>query len=145
MQSTRNAFWHVLNSSTPSCRRLNQKLSLQTKTEHAELEELREMKDDVVRKERAQATIITNQARRLEELDQLYKVRLVCPGKTTLMLAKAVCIGRLPPKLPLSMHSARAACLDYFVPAPGSPAAGILCAAALGPVTRLQPKQLTPV
>jgi hypothetical protein len=40
----------------------------------AELEELRELKQDVERRERAQATVIENQARRLEELDTLYKV-----------------------------------------------------------------------
>lgn len=33
------------------------------------------MKADVERRERAQATIIDNQAKRLEELDNLYKVR----------------------------------------------------------------------
>ena len=32
------------------------------------------MKEDVVRRERAQAAIIDNQAKRLEELDALYKV-----------------------------------------------------------------------
>ena len=54
---------------------------VQIKAEHVELEELREMKDDVVRRERAQAAIIDNQARRLEELDVLYKVgcHLSCP------------------------------------------------------------------
>ena len=46
----------------------------QIKAEHTELEELREMKEDIVRRERAQAVIIDNQAKRLEELDLLYKV-----------------------------------------------------------------------
>ena len=32
------------------------------------------MKEDIVRRERAQAAIIDNQAKRLEELDALYKV-----------------------------------------------------------------------
>ncbi len=41
----------------------------------AELEELREMKEDVERRERAQATVIENQAKRLDELETLYKVR----------------------------------------------------------------------
>jgi hypothetical protein len=40
----------------------------------AELEELREMKEDVERRERAQAAVIENQAKRLEELETLYKV-----------------------------------------------------------------------
>ena len=39
-----------------------------------ELEELRELKGDVERRERAQALIIDNQAKRLDELDTLYKV-----------------------------------------------------------------------
>jgi hypothetical protein len=39
----------------------------------AELEELREMKADVERKERQQAAIILEQGRRLEELDKLYR------------------------------------------------------------------------
>ncbi|KAK9831534.1 hypothetical protein WJX81_006588 [Elliptochloris bilobata] len=39
----------------------------------AELEELREMKEDVERRERAQAAVIENQAKRLEELETLYK------------------------------------------------------------------------
>lgn len=39
-----------------------------------ELEELRELKQDVERRERAQAAVIENQAKRLEELDKLYKV-----------------------------------------------------------------------
>ncbi|KAK9917170.1 hypothetical protein WJX75_001536 [Coccomyxa subellipsoidea] len=38
-----------------------------------ELEELREMKEDVERRERAQATVIENQAKRLDELETLYK------------------------------------------------------------------------
>jgi hypothetical protein len=46
----------------------------QVATGMAELEELRELKQDVERRERAQATVIENQARRLEELDTLYKV-----------------------------------------------------------------------
>ena len=41
----------------------------------AELEELREMKEDVERRERAQAAVIENQAKRLEELETLYKAR----------------------------------------------------------------------
>ena len=38
-----------------------------------ELEELRELKEDVERKEKAQAELIANQAKRLEELEKLYK------------------------------------------------------------------------
>ena len=49
-------------------------LAMQVKAEHTELEELREMKEDIVRRERAQAAIIDNQAKRLDELDSLYKV-----------------------------------------------------------------------
>ena len=43
-----------------------------------ELEELREMKEDVERRERAQATVIENQAKRLDELETLYKVCALC-------------------------------------------------------------------
>ena len=39
-----------------------------------ELEELRELKEDVARRERAQALVIENQAKRLDELETLYKV-----------------------------------------------------------------------
>ena len=49
--------------------------SLQVETAGQELEELREMKEDVERRERAQATVIENQAKRLDELETLYKVR----------------------------------------------------------------------
>ena len=38
-----------------------------------ELEELRELKEDVERKEKAQAELIANQAKRLDELEKLYK------------------------------------------------------------------------
>ncbi|KAF8058864.1 KIN14I [Scenedesmus sp. PABB004] len=47
------------------------------RAEAAELEELRELKRDVERKERQQAAIIENQARRLEELDRLYREEVV--------------------------------------------------------------------
>jgi hypothetical protein len=40
----------------------------------AELEELRELKEDVERRERAQAAVIEHQAKRLDELETLYKV-----------------------------------------------------------------------
>ena len=49
-------------------------LILQLRDESTELEELREMKADIARREKAQATVIDNQARRLEELETLYKV-----------------------------------------------------------------------
>uniref|UniRef100_A0A7S0Y9G8 Kinesin motor domain-containing protein n=1 Tax=Polytomella parva TaxID=51329 RepID=A0A7S0Y9G8_9CHLO len=45
----------------------------QMKNDQEELEELREMKADIERKEKQQAVIIENQARRLEELEKLYK------------------------------------------------------------------------
>jgi len=48
--------------------------SLQVENASQELEELREMKEDVERRERAQATVIENQAKRLDELETLYKV-----------------------------------------------------------------------
>lgn len=49
---------------------------LQLKDEATELEELREMKADIERRERAQALVIENQAKRLEELETLYRVRI---------------------------------------------------------------------
>ena len=54
---------------------LSASLLLQFKDEAMELEELREMKSDIERRERAQATVIENQAKRLEELETLYKVK----------------------------------------------------------------------
>ena len=47
---------------------------MQVESASQELEELREMKEDVERRERAQATVIENQAKRLDELETLYKV-----------------------------------------------------------------------
>lgn len=47
---------------------------LQFKDEAIELEELREMKADIERRDKAQATVIENQAKRLDELEVLYKV-----------------------------------------------------------------------
>ena len=47
---------------------------MQLKDDSVELEELREMKADIQRREKAQATVIENQAKRLEELETLYKV-----------------------------------------------------------------------
>ena len=49
-------------------------LHMQVESASQELEELREMKEDVERRERAQATVIENQAKRLDELETLYKV-----------------------------------------------------------------------
>lgn len=43
------------------------------KADQEELEELREMKEDIERKEKQQAMIIENQAKRLDELEKLYK------------------------------------------------------------------------
>ncbi|KXZ52314.1 hypothetical protein GPECTOR_10g946 [Gonium pectorale] len=45
----------------------------QTRADTVELEELRELKADIERKEKQQAAIIDQQARRLEELEKLYK------------------------------------------------------------------------
>jgi hypothetical protein len=45
----------------------------QVRGDAAELEELRELRSDVERREKAQAGVIENQARRLEELEKLYK------------------------------------------------------------------------
>ena len=47
---------------------------MQISTESVELEELREMKADVERREKAQAAVLERQAKRLEELETLYKV-----------------------------------------------------------------------
>lgn len=49
--------------------------SVQLKDEALELEELREMKADIERREKTQATVIENQAKRLDELEVLYKVK----------------------------------------------------------------------
>ena len=60
---------------TSSLPKLMHRLSfLQYKDEAAELEDLRELKSDIERRERAQATVIENQAKRLDELEVLYKV-----------------------------------------------------------------------
>uniref|UniRef100_A0A061QQX7 Kinesin-like calmodulin binding protein n=1 Tax=Tetraselmis sp. GSL018 TaxID=582737 RepID=A0A061QQX7_9CHLO len=45
----------------------------QGKVDREELEELREMKEDIERKERQQAQMIEDQAKRLQELESLYK------------------------------------------------------------------------
>ena len=47
---------------------------LQLKYEAQELDELREMKADIERRDKAQALLIENQAKRLDELETLYKV-----------------------------------------------------------------------
>ncbi|KAI3437601.1 hypothetical protein D9Q98_000054 [Chlorella vulgaris] len=44
-----------------------------TKNQRKELDDLREMKEDVERREKAQAEVIAQQAKRLEELDSLYR------------------------------------------------------------------------
>lgn len=49
---------------------------VQISTESAELEELREMKSDVERREKAQAAVLERQAKRLDELETLYKVSM---------------------------------------------------------------------
>ena len=43
------------------------------KVDMAELEELRDFRSDIARKEKAHAELIANQAKRLEELESLYK------------------------------------------------------------------------
>ncbi len=47
---------------------------MQLKYEATELDELREMKADIERRDKAQALLIENQAKRLDELETLYKV-----------------------------------------------------------------------
>lgn len=54
---------------------------LQLRDEANELDELREMKADIERRERAQATVIENQAKRLDELETLYKVGMSVLGQ----------------------------------------------------------------
>lgn len=49
---------------------------MQISNESVELEELRDMKADVERREKAQAAVLERQAKRLEELETLYKVML---------------------------------------------------------------------
>lgn len=46
---------------------------VQVKGDSTELDELRELRDDVERRERAQAVVIESQAKRLEECEGLYK------------------------------------------------------------------------
>ncbi|CAK0740574.1 hypothetical protein CVIRNUC_001260 [Coccomyxa viridis] len=53
----------------------------EVETAGQELEELREMKEDVERRERAQATVIENQAKRLDELETLYKEECISRKK----------------------------------------------------------------
>ncbi len=47
-----------------------------------ELEELRELKGDVERREKGQAALIETQARRLDELDRLYRDEALARKKT---------------------------------------------------------------
>ena len=56
-------------------------IALQISNESVELEELREMKADVERREKAQAAVLERQAKRLEELETLYKVALLALAK----------------------------------------------------------------
>lgn len=48
------------------------------KVDMSELEELREFRSDVARKEKAHADLIASQAKRLDELEALYKEEQVC-------------------------------------------------------------------
>lgn len=56
---------------------------VQISTESAELEELREMKSDVERREKAQAAVLERQAKRLDELETLYKVSMLFTPATS--------------------------------------------------------------
>ena len=58
------------------------------------------MKEDVERRERAQAAVIENQAKRLEELETLYKVP--CASRSSCsFITNLTCIRNLaPPDLP---------------------------------------------
>ena len=53
---------------------------MQLSAESTELVELRELREDVERRERAQAAVIENQAKRLDELETLYRVRMLARG-----------------------------------------------------------------
>lgn len=53
------------------------------KVDMAELEELREFRADVARKEKAHADLIASQAKRLDELEALYKEEQVRAGHNT--------------------------------------------------------------
>lgn len=89
------------------------------KVDMNELEELRELRADVARKEKAHADLIASQAKRLDELEALYKEEQVPPTPPcTPQLNKAVACrhGRLcrntsawrvsvPASLPLGDHS----------------------------------------
>lgn len=61
----------------PESSGIQHSVTVQISTESAELEELREMKSDVERREKAQAAVLERQAKRLEELETLYKVSMV--------------------------------------------------------------------
>ena len=60
---------------------------VQLKYEAQELDELREMKADIERRDKAQALLIENQAKRLDELETLYKV-----GEIVRILSKCLLI-----------------------------------------------------
>lgn len=61
-----------------TCSKRHAVFLLQIANESVELEELRELKADVERREKAQAAMLERQAKRLEELETLYKVSSSC-------------------------------------------------------------------
>lgn len=69
-----------------------------------ELEELRELKSDVERREKGQAALIETQARRLDELDRLYRDEALARKKTHNAM-EDLKVGPLPPSPPLSFTS----------------------------------------
>lgn len=62
------------------------------KVDMAELEELRDFRSDIARKEKAHAELIANQAKRLEELEVLYKEEQVqdVPSPSVLLFCKVI-------------------------------------------------------
>lgn len=61
--------------------------------ERKELIALRELKEDVERREKAQAEVISNQAKRLEELESLYKDEAIMRKKIHNQVGVGVCGG----------------------------------------------------
>lgn len=68
-------YW-LLSKTSTACGTTLWSALMQISNESVELEELREMKADVERREKAQAAVLERQAKRLEELETLYKVML---------------------------------------------------------------------
>ena len=93
---------------------------LQISNESAELEELRELKADVDRREKAQAAVLERQAKRLDELEILYKVRPHSAPCTSHIL-QALCCWYLPS--PQCLGTARDAARSRQAPCQGAAAA----------------------